>query len=180
MKTGYSVVDAMTAKPVTVTQTVTVRDASKIMRDHNVGSLLVLDGHHALVGIIIAEDIVHRVTAESKPSAETPISEVMTRELVDVAPEADLYDAMMLMREHDIMHLPVRDGHKKLVGFLTFKDILKIEPELFSLMEEIAEVTGENGVSVKHEGYCQNCGNYSDALRAKNHKHVCSFCYEEA
>lgn len=180
MKTGYSVADAMTANPVTVMQDITIRDASKVMRDHDIGSLLVTDKQGALAGIIIAEDIVHRVTAEAKPSGETHLKDIMTTELVDIRPEADLYDAMVAMRDGDIWHLPVRDEAKKLVGFLTMKDVLKIEPELFAIMEEMAELSAEQGKPAKKEGYCEICGNYSDELKSKNHQAVCGFCYEDA
>jgi CBS domain-containing protein len=178
MKTGLAVADAMTTKPVTVPSSLTVRDASKIMRDHGIGSLLIVnDG--VLVGIIISDDIVHRVTAEAKPSAETKVQDIMTKEIVDIAPEADLYDAMTLMKEHDIMHLPVRDKHKRLLGFLTFKDVMRMEPALFELMGDLAEISQSNNPlshSATTEGYCEICGNFSSLLLPKAGKMMCSYC----
>jgi CBS domain-containing protein len=176
MKTGYTVADAMSTRPITVPSTITVRDASKVMRDHNISSLLMVDDEQ-LVGIVIAEDIIHRVTAEGKPSDKTLIRDVMTKELVDIKPEADLYDAMTLMQEHDIFHLPVRDAQKRLIGFLTLKDLLRIEPQLFELMSEMAELS-QNGPLHKAalEGFCDDCGNFSDSLVQKTGKRVCTFC----
>ncbi len=179
MKTGYTVADAMTTKPITVNADMTVRDASRVMRDHDVGSLLVVDDG-VLVGIILADDIVHRVTAEAKRAEETALRDIMTREIVDVAPKADIYDAMVIMREHDVMHLPVRDEQKKLVGFLTFKDVLKIEPTLFELMSEMAEISGSHALRSHKDGYCEICGNYSSALTLSQGKHICAFCLEDA
>lgn len=179
MKTGYAVADAMTTKPVTVPSSLTVRQASGVMREHEVGSLLVVDDG-TLVGIIIAEDIVHRVTGDGKKSSETMICDVMTTEIIDILPEADLYDAMQIMQEHDIFHLPVRDSEKRLVGFLTLKDVLRIEPQLFELMSEMAELSQpRNGhsSSVNTEGYCEECGNFSTMLYKKGKKKVvCSVC----
>jgi CBS domain-containing protein len=176
MKTGYSAADAMTTKPIVVPSNITVRDAGKVMRDHDVGSLLVVDDG-LLVGIITAEDIVHRVTAEGKKSAETLLKDVMTADIIDIGPEADLYDAMTIMQEHDILHLPVRDEQKRLLGFLTLKDILKIEPQLFEIMGEMAALTHPSELG-KKEGYCAECGNYGD-LRPKHGKLVCQYCGEE-
>lgn len=178
MKTGYAVADAMTTKPVSVPSTITVRQASVVMRDHGVGSLLIVDDG-VLLGIIIAEDIVHRVTAEAKKSAETTIGEVMTKEIIDILPEADLYEAMKLMQEHDIFHLPVRDELKRLVGFLTLKDVLRIEPQLFELMSEMAEIhhqSNSHQSAANTEGYCEECGNFSTMLYRKGKKVVCSVC----
>jgi CBS domain-containing protein len=176
MKTGYSVADAMTTKPVTAPGTMTVRDVSKVMRDHDIGSLLIVDDGK-LSGIIVAEDIVHRVTAEAKKSAETLVKDVMTTDVIDIKPEADLYDAMRLMQEHDVFHLPVRDG-EKLLGFLTLKDVLKIEPQLFEIMGEMAQLTHPSEIGHK-EGYCEECGNYSGDLKPLRGKLVCVYCHEE-
>ena len=59
----------------------------------------------------------------------------MTTKLVTIEPKADIFDAMMLMRDAEVRHLPVVEN-KKILGFLTMKDILKIEPQLFDLIVE--------------------------------------------
>lgn len=180
MKTGYSVSDAMTTKPITVPLNMTVREASKIMRDQDIGSLLVVSAEGVLAGIITAEDFVHRVTAEAKSSDKTNLSDIMTAELITIEPESDLYDAMALMREHDIFHLPVVDDEKLLKGFLTLKDVLRIEPQLFEIMSEMAQITegGKRPKADRSEGYCEECGNYSDDLEKVGQRLLCSFCAE--
>jgi signal-transduction protein with cAMP-binding, CBS, and nucleotidyltransferase domain len=174
MKTGYVVADAMTTKPITVPPGVSIRDASRVMAERGIGSLLVVKDDK-LVGIVTAEDIVARVSAVGK-STDDLVDDVITTQIIDIAPDADIYEAMQLMKEHDILHLPVRE-HGKLVGFLTFKDVLKIEPQLFDLVSEMAEIrrrpTGK-------EGYCQECGNYSETLSHKKGKLLCTYCVEEA
>lgn len=177
MKTGYSVADAMTTKPITVPSSTTVRDASCVMRDHDVGSLLVMDGT-TLMGIVLADDIVHRVTAEAKNAADTLVADVMTKELVSITPEADIYDAMVTMREHDIMHLPVCDKKGKMLGFLTVKDVLRIEPTLFELMGELAAINGKR-MSDQGEGYCDVCGNFSSDLTVQRGRRVCEHCLSD-
>lgn len=171
----------MTTRPVTVPPSMTVRDASKVMRDHQIGSLLVVNEDGNLVGIMLADDIIHRVTAEAIKSDVTSVESVMTKEVIDILPEADIYQAMVLMRDNDIMHLPVRDENKRLVGYLTLKDILKIEPEMFELLAELWDINNGPG-ALRHrerrEGYCEQCGNYAADLTKKEGKNICHFCAE--
>ena len=175
MKTGYTVMDAMTTKPITVPPSTTVRDASIVMSKHDVGSLLVVEDS-VLLGIITAEDFVTRVTAEAK-DVSIPVSEVMTKDIIDIVPEADVYDAMVLMKEHDILHLPVRDDKKRLVGFLTLKDVLRIEPQLFEIITEMAELKQKPGK--RKEGYCEECGNYAEQLVNVKGRWLCQYCGEQ-
>ncbi len=179
MKTGYVVGDAMTTKPVTIGPSLSVRDAAHIMRDKGVGSLLIVDDHHVLLGIVIAEDFVSRVTAEALDPDTTLIKDIMTTKLIDIRPEADVHDAMEIMSAHNIFHLPVRDGHHKLLGFLTFKDVLKIEPALFEILAELAQTRNRPGVKGQ-EGYCAECGNFAEDLVVVEGKVLCSYCSENA
>jgi CBS domain-containing protein len=146
------------------------------MRDKVVGSLLVVD-EATLLGIVVAEDFVSRSTAQALDPDMTPITEIMTREIVDIEPSADIYEAMTVMREHDVFHLPVRDQHKKLLGFLTLKDILRIEPQLFELLAELSEVRPTER-SRGREGYCGECGNYAEDLERVSGRLLCGYCRE--
>lgn len=178
MKTGYSVADAMSTRPVTVPSSLTVREASKVMRDRDIGSLLVMEDL-VLVGILTAEDVVARVAAIGA-SPELPVGQIMSTDIVDISPEADIYEAMVVMREHDVLHLPVRDvQEKRLLGYLTFKDVLRIEPQLFELMEEKAELAGhDRKTPERREGYCEECGNYATELTRRREKLLCQYCAE--
>lgn len=179
MKTGYSVADAMTTKPVMVRPDLTIKDASVVMREADVGSLLVVDEYNVLVGIITAEDFVYRVTAQGVDAATTPLEQVMTRDIVDIRPEVDVYEAVVIMHEHDVLHLPVRDESKKLLGFLTLKDVLKIEPQLFELVAEKAEMQASAPLRVAgQEGFCAECGNYANDLARVNNRLLCGYCQE--
>jgi CBS domain-containing protein len=179
MKTGYAVADAMTTKPVIVGSHMTIRDAANVMGQSNVGSLLVVDNEERVLGIVIAEDFVARATAKALDPDLTPIADIMTTAVFDTRPEVDIYDAMVVMREHDIFHLPVRDENEKLVGFLTLKDILRIEPQLFEIMAEMADIRPTKR-SNGREGYCGECGNYAEELERVNNKMLCEYCRENA
>jgi CBS domain-containing protein len=179
MDIGYTVADAMTTKPVSVQPTISVRDASVVMREAGIGSLLVVDNEHRLVGILTTEDIVNRVTAHNLNAASTPVEDIMTRDIIDIRPEADITSAMRTMKEHDIFHLPVRNEEQRLLGFLTLKDLLRIEPELFEIIAEKADLEAHHPpVRGGKEGFCAECGNYaSDLVRTKD-RLLCGYCQD--
>lgn len=138
MKTGYKVLDVMTNKPIIASKELSMKDAAKFMKEKSVNSLLIIE-NELPIGIITDEDCVRKVLAEGLDAKKTRIKEIMSNELVTIQPNKDIYDALILMRDHGIRQLPVLDG-KKLVGFLTLKDILKIEPELIDLLVEQYEM----------------------------------------
>jgi len=101
----------------------TVFEAANFMVECNVGAAPVLDGTK-LVGIFSERDIMKRVVTEGRDPMTTHIGDVMTTELHTVAPSATCHDAMTLMQEYAVRHLPVCDG-PTLVGFLSLRDLLR-------------------------------------------------------
>jgi CBS domain-containing protein len=101
----------------------TVFEAANYMVQCNVGAVPVLDGPK-LVGIFSERDIMKRVVTESRDPMTTRISEVMTTDVHTVAPTATCHDAMAMMQEYEVRHLPVCDG-STLVGFLSLRDLLR-------------------------------------------------------
>lgn len=147
IRTGVKVVDQMTLKPITIHSSATIRECAKQMKKNDVGSLLILD-KGKLLGIITEEDLTDRVLAEDLDPNKTFVSEIMTKKLITIEPETDLYDALMEMRDNKIRQLPVLKD-KKLVGFITLKDILRIHPQLFELVAERYRVGNEREVQQK-------------------------------
>ncbi len=87
----------------------TVFDAIRTMVDHNVGSILVVDGG-ALAGIFTERDYLRRIALEGRTSRETALRDVMTTDLVTVGPDASVDACLALMTRHKIRHLPVMRG----------------------------------------------------------------------
>ncbi len=141
VSTGYKVGDAMTMNPITISSNKTLRDAAKIMAKEHVGSLLVKE-EDKIVGIITERDIVKKgVAALGNPSLKK-VKEVMSTDLVTTTPDEDIFEAIRIMRDYNFRHLPVKhDG--KIVGLITLKDILKIEPDLYEIMVEKIELREE-------------------------------------
>lgn len=182
IKTGYKVSDAMTHKPISVKLDTTINECSNIMLKNHVGSLLVMKNGE-LKGIITEQDIVRKVVAANLDPFKTKVKDVMVTDLITIDPDSDIYDAIVIMRDRNIRHLPVIHK-KKMIGYLTLKDILKIEPQLFELLVEKFELREEEhkpilGEELTPEGICEICGEYSDKLYHIDGLMYCDSCKPE-
>ena len=134
MKSGLCVGELMTRKPVVIPSNLSVQDAARIMSEKSLGSLLVAEKED-LLGILVRADIIREVVAKAKNPSEVLVRDVMTQEVLVISPDKDVLDALRFMAEHDIRTVPVLEG-EELVGFITAKDILKVNPELFELLSD--------------------------------------------
>jgi len=178
MKIGVSVYDAMTSKPVMLEPKDSLKTCAQIMAKKHVGAVLI-GNDHELAGIISEQDIVRKCVAKGINAQSKKISDFMHTKLTTVSPDKDIYDALILMRDHNIRHLPVVDG-KKILGLLTIKDILKIEPQLFDLIVEKFELKEEEKKPIfrsrEKEGICQECGEYAEELKEVDGVLLCKKC----
>jgi len=101
----------------------TAYKALQIMSEKNFGCLLVIDKGKA-VGIFTERDYSRKVILKGKSSKTTPVSELMTKEVLFVDPGTSVEDCMALMIEKCVRHLPVMEN-KKLVGLVTVGDVVK-------------------------------------------------------
>ncbi len=173
--------DAMTKKPIEVTPETTLQECAKLMANNHVGSLIV-KANNELVGIITEQDIVRKAVAVSLDTEKTKVSEIMIMELTIIEPEKDIYDALVLMKKLNIRQLPVMKNGK-MIGLLTLKDILKIEPQLFDLLVEKFELREAERKPIHRvipeEGICQSCGKYAEKVTDVDGVLVCDKCREE-
>jgi len=107
----------------TVSPEQTVREALKTMADKNVGALIVLDGDD-VVGIVSERDYARKAAAERSPSDEKPVRTIMSGDVVYVRPSHTVEEAMALMTDKHIRHLPVFEGDR-LVGLVSIGDLVK-------------------------------------------------------
>lgn len=101
----------------------TVYDALKVMAQKNVGAVLVRSGVD-LVGIFSERDYARKVILVGKASRETSVSEIMTRKIVYARPDLTATEAMALMTDKHIRHLPVME-QGRLVGVVSIGDLVK-------------------------------------------------------
>jgi len=179
MKTGYKVADAMTINPVSVNADITLIECARIMLEKHVGTVVVKDWNS--LGILTEQDIVRKAVAKGV-NVNEKIKDFIETKLITVNPDADIYDALIKMRDNNIRHLPVVEDNE-MVGLLTIKDILKIEPELFDLIVEKFELREESRKPINRviptEGICQECGEYSEKVKEVNGTILCENCAKE-
>jgi CBS domain-containing protein len=100
-----------------------VYDALLLMAEKNIGALLVLqDGE--IAGIVSERDYARKVALHGKASMETPVREIMTGEVLTVEPGLAVKDALTLMTEKHIRHLPVVEDDA-LAGLISIGDLVK-------------------------------------------------------
>lgn len=98
------------------------------MTERNVGALLVTT-EGRLIGIVTERDYLRFVAAQGRTARETPVREVMTRAVVYVTPSTSVDEAMAIMTERRLRHLPVLlDG--QLVGVVSIGDVVKQNAQL--------------------------------------------------
>ena len=106
-----------------IASSATVYEAIQMMADKNIGALPVMDGGK-LVGIISERDYTRKVILKGRSSKDTPVSDIMTHELVTTDPEGSVTDCMRLMTEKRVRHLPVMvEG--KMIGILSIGDLVR-------------------------------------------------------
>jgi len=111
----------MILEPVTITKDATVSDAKSIMKEYGIGGIPVINGEGTLIGIVTNRDLRFEGNNLRK------IEEVMTsKNLVTVAKGTSLKQAEIILQDNKIEKLPVVDDNYKLVGLITFRDIIKV------------------------------------------------------
>jgi CBS domain-containing protein len=109
-------------KPVTASADITVAAAARLMRDHRIGAILVLE-EGRLAGIFTERDALFRVIAEGRDPVKTRVAEVMTANPRTIAPDRPFGHALHLMYEGGFRHVPVVDNGRPL-GVVSARDAL--------------------------------------------------------
>jgi formate/nitrite transporter len=112
----------MTIGPPTVDLNTTVAEVVKIMKQQGSGSVLVGEPGSAK-GIVSEADIVRRVVALEKDSANLKVDQIMTSPLISVDIATSVYEIYRTMADHHIRHILITDGGKQ-VGFISVKDLI--------------------------------------------------------
>ena len=100
-----------------------VLEAIRAMAAHHVGALLVMQGE-ALRGIVSERDYARKVILLGRSSADTPVRDIMTAELITVSPDTSVQTCMQLVTERRVRHLPVLEG-ARVLGIVSIGDLVK-------------------------------------------------------
>ena len=114
--------NGMIPDPITLRKDAQVKDALNIMAEFGIGGIPVVDADHHLVGIVTNRDL------RFERDMEKPISQAMTSEgLITTSEFIDFEKAAEILQKYRIEKLPVVNENNKLVGLITYKDIIKIK-----------------------------------------------------
>jgi len=101
-----------------------IAEAARVLTEKRIGAMLVEDEDGALVGLLSERDIVRGLGPHGADLHDVKVSELMTRNLIRCSPGDSVNEAMAMMTDRRVRHLPVFDG-EELVGFISIGDLVK-------------------------------------------------------
>lgn len=116
----------------------TVQEAARLMRQHHVGALVVVEevsGKRKPVGVVTDRDLVVEVLATQLDAGAITAGDIMLQELVTVPESSGVFEVIQFMRAKGVRRLPVVDGQGALVGIVALDDLLSL------LAEELSELS---------------------------------------
>ena len=128
MRTVRQLLEAKSPEVIAIGPDAPVIDAIRLMAERQIGALLVMEGPR-LAGILSERDYARKVVLQGRSSKDTPVRDIMTAEVVTVAPGDSIDHCMQLVTDRRIRHLPVLDGGA-VVGVLSIGDLVKTVIEL--------------------------------------------------
>jgi CBS domain-containing protein len=171
--------EVMTPTPVIGDPGMTAKEAAELMRDKDVGSLVIVENGQP-VGILTEKDLVEKVVSENLLPSKVSVERIMSTPLIIASPKDSVAQAAQRMAQLRLRRLPVvEDG--LLIGILTENDILKISPSLIEITREWARINSSgpmNDTIGFSSGYCEICGGFSDILTANDGRLLCADCLE--
>jgi CBS domain-containing protein len=115
----------------------TALEAAKLMRQHHVGDVLVVEDRNGIrvpVGIITDRDLIMEIMAPELDDTVITVGDIMAQELVTVKESTGIFEAIQYMRQKAVRRLPIVNESGGLIGILTLDDLLEL------LSEELLEI----------------------------------------
>lgn len=123
MQTIKQLLEKKGSEILTIDPNSSVFDAIKSMADHHIGSLIVMQNER-LVGIITERDYSRNVILKGKSSVNTAVKDIMTKNVLCTKPDQTVEEAMALMTDKRVRHLPVVENGNVL-GIISIGDLVK-------------------------------------------------------
>lgn len=124
MKTMKQLLDQRPRAPIAVSPDDSVFSALELMAKHDIGAVLAMQGGR-LAGIFSERDYARKIILLGKSSKETLVREIMTEKVLYALPGQTTDQAMALMTEKRIRHLPVLDANQNVIGMVSIGDLVK-------------------------------------------------------
>ena len=134
--------NGMIIDPITLPDTAVVKDALDLMKAYHVGGVPVTDKKGILVGIVTNRDLRFEKNYQRK------IVEVMTKDVITVSGKISFDRAAEILQEHRIEKLPVVDKNKKLLGLITYKDIMNVKSKPMACKDASGRLRVAAGIGI--------------------------------
>ncbi len=134
--------NGMILVPVTLPDNALVGDALAMMKEYSIGGIPVTNDNQKLVGIITNRDL------RFERDHSRPVEEVMTKNVITISEFTDFEQAEAILQKHKIEKLPVVDKDFKLIGLITYKDIIKIKARPNACKDQLGRLRVAAGVGV--------------------------------
>ena len=175
--------DVMTRNFVSVGPTTSLYECAKTIVKNKVNTLPITNGKK-LIGILAERDILWAITKKPLLNLKKARAiDIAQKKIAVIKPSADIVQALNKMKAVNFKTLPVI-AHSKIIGMITIKDILRVEPELYRDIGELAQIKEEErklrdaNVEWPLEGFCDNCGAFNELLKVEG-KLLCYDCRDE-
>lgn len=157
--------EVMTPAPKTLPKSASVKEAAELMRDDDIGDVIVVNAHKKVYGILTDRDIAVRVVPDGTDPSSVNLEDVASKDVASLGPDASVEQAITLMREKAIRRLPiVEDG--KPIGVVSIGD-LAIERDPTSALADISAAPPDEPVpTASSNGMKAAAGGVGKALPA--------------
>jgi CBS domain-containing protein len=102
-------------------------EAACAMTKAKCGSVLIVDGAGAMLGILTERDLMTKLVARRRNPETTPVTDIMTHNPQFVAPETTVSDAVLILKRHNFRHLPILSPAAKILGVFSLRDAMPRE-----------------------------------------------------
>ncbi len=136
----------MIIDPITLLENALVQDALHLMKENSIGGIPVVDENKVLKGILTNRDL------RFEKNVLRPVREIMTAEnIITTGESTDLTTAEVILQENRIEKLPVVDDDNRLIGLITYRDIIKVKEHPYSCKDSLGRLRVAAAVGVTHD-----------------------------
>lgn len=138
--------DIMTKDVVTSTPEATIMEVAQLMKEEDIGPVLIVDNeqNNTLIGIVTDRDIVLKVIADGQDPRTTRVGDAMSKKLVTCRADDDVDVAMQAMAQFQLRRIPVVEDNMRLVGIISQADVATRANEPEKTAEVVKEISEEN------------------------------------
>jgi CBS domain-containing protein len=173
--------DVMSKPVISVRENDNAMNAAKLMEQHKVGGIVIVNKNSKPLGIVTERDLATRVVAKGLQPKEVSISSIMSRPIATIDSDASIREVAKKMSKLEIRRLAVVSKND-LQGIITSKDILRITPVMMDVLSERSRINANEPLRETSNlaGYCDNCSEWSISLSYHDGKFYCKDCLADA